>query len=169
VREKKAKEAEMRKENKRGREAERLSREAGLPEDSDRELSPPPPEGKARKSKRIVEKIQKGIIYDKYKHLHSPIMSPGRRRNNGRMSLLGGGGGIHGCSVPNDIVPKKNVKLHLSRDLETQTKEQKERPGLHSLPLSCVELILKHYAKIEGTEELTAIRNKLIKNLEKNK
>jgi len=28
---------------------------------------------------------------------------------------------------------------------------------------------LKHYAKIEGTEELTAIRNKLIKNLEKNK
>jgi len=101
--------------------------------------------------------------------LHSPIMSPGRRRNNGRMSLLGGGGGIHGCSVPNDIVPKKNVKLHLSRDLETQTKEQKERPGLHSLPLSCVELILKHYAKIEGTEELTAIRNKLIKNLEKNK
>ena len=152
-------------ENKRGR----LSREAGLPEDSDRELSPPPPEGKTRKSKRIVEKIQKGIIYDKYKHLHSPIMSPGRRRNNGRMSLLGGGGGIHGCSVPNDIVPKKNVKLHLSRDLETQTKEQKERPGLHSLPLSCVELILKHYAKIEGTEELTAIRNKLIKNLEKNK
>ena len=169
VREKKAKEAEMRKENKRGREAERLSREAGLPEDSDRELSPPPPEEKTRKSKRIVEKIQKGIIYDKYKHLHSPIMSPGRRRNNGRMSLLGGGGGIHGCSVPNDIVPKKNVKLHLSRDLETQTKEQKERPGLHSLPLSCVELILKHYAKIEGTEELTAIRNKLIKNLEKNK
>ena len=71
-------------ENKRGREAERLSREAGLPEDSDRELSPPPPEGKARKSKRIVEKIQKGIIYDKYKHLHSPILSPGRRRNNGK-------------------------------------------------------------------------------------
>jgi len=168
VREKKAKEAEMRKENKRGREAERLSREAGLPDDSDRELSPPPPEGKARKSKRIVEKIQKGIIYDKYKHLHSPIMSPGRRKN-GRMSLLGGGGGIYGCSVPNDIVPKKNVKLHLNRDLETQTKEQKERPGLHSLPLNCVELILKHYAKIEGTEELTAIRNKLIKNLEKNK
>ena len=67
-------------ENKRGR----LSREAGLPEDSDRELSPPPPEGKTRKSKRIVEKIQKGIIYDKYKHLHSPIMSPGRRRNNGK-------------------------------------------------------------------------------------
>ena len=168
VREKKAKEAEMRKENKRGREAERLSREAGLPDDSDRELSPPPPEGKARKSKRIVEKIQKGIIYDKYKHLHSPIISPGRRRNNGRMSLLGGGG-IYGCSVPNDIVPKKNVQLHLKRDLETQTKEQKERPGLHSLPLKCVELVLKHYAKIEGTEELTAIRNKLIKNLEKNK
>ena len=72
-------------ENKRGREAERLSREAGLPEDSDRELSPPPPpEGKTRKSKRIVEKIQKGITYDKYKHLHSPILSPGRRRNNGK-------------------------------------------------------------------------------------
>ncbi|CAL6329038.1 unnamed protein product [Bathycoccus prasinos] len=71
-------------ENKRGREAERLSREAGLPEDSDRELSPPPPEGKTRKSKRIVEKIQKGITYDKYKHFHSPFMSPGRLRNNGK-------------------------------------------------------------------------------------
>ena len=74
-------------ENKRGREAERLSREAGLPEDSDRELAPPPPEGKTRKSKRIVEKIQKGIIYDKYKHLRPPIMSPGRRRNNGKKGV----------------------------------------------------------------------------------
>ena len=169
VREKKAKEAELRKEQKRGREAERLQREAGLPEDSDRELSPPPPEGKARKSKRIVEKIQKGIIYDKYKHLHSPIMSPGRRNRNGRMSLLGGGGGIYGCSVPNDITIKKGIVLQANRNFETMTQEQKDKPGLHSLPPNCLELILKHYAKIEGTEELTAIRNKIIKNLEKNK
>ena len=85
-------------ENKRGREAERLSREAGLPEDSDRELSPPPPpEGKTRKSKRIVEKIQKGIIYDKYKHLRSPIMSPGRRRNNGKKGVKRKRG--HECDV----------------------------------------------------------------------
>ena len=85
-------------ENKRGREAERLSREAGLPEDSDRELSPPPPpEGKTRKSKRIVEKIQKGIIYDKYKHLHSPILSPGRRRNNGKKGVKRKRG--HECDV----------------------------------------------------------------------
>ena len=63
---------------------------------------------------------------------------------------------------------RRKTSVTLKRDLESK-KEQKERPGLHSLPLNCVELVLKHYAKIEGTEELTAIRNKLIKNLEKNK
>ena len=119
VREKKAKEAEMRKENKRGREAERLSREAGLPEDSDRELSPPPPEGKTRKSKRIVEKIQKGIIYDKYKHLRSPIMSPGRRRNNGKKGVKRKRG--HECDVCEKVF---GYPSHLARHMRTHTKEK---------------------------------------------
>ena len=85
------------------------------------------------------------------------------------MSLLGGGGGIYGCSVPNDITIKKGIVLQANRNFETMTQEQKDKPGLHSLPPNCLELILKHYSKIEGTEELTAIRNKIIKNLEKNK
>ena len=82
------------------------------------------------------------------------------------MSLLGG---TYSSSVPNEIKPKKNVALKAFRDLELMTKEQKEKVGLHSLPVNCLELILKHYAKIEGSEELVAIRNKLIKNLEKSK
>ena len=106
-------------ENKRGREAERLSREAGLPEDSDRELSPPPPEGKTRKSKRIVEKIQKGIIYDKYKHLRSPILSPGRRRNNGKKGVKRKRG--HECDVCEKVF---GYPSHLARHMRTHTKEK---------------------------------------------
>ena len=102
-------------ENKRGR----LSREAGLPEDSDRELSPPPPEGKARKSKRIVEKIQKGIIYDKYKHLRSPILSPGRRRNNGKKGVKRKRG--HECDVCEKVF---GYPSHLARHMRTHTKEK---------------------------------------------
>jgi hypothetical protein len=102
-------------ENKRGR----LSREAGLPEDSDRELSPPPPEGKTRKSKRIVEKIQKGIIYDKYKHLRSPILSPGRRRNNGKKGVKRKRG--HECDFCEKVFryPSK-----LAEHMRTHTKEK---------------------------------------------
>ena len=62
-----------------------VSREAGLPEDSDRELS----RRRRRKEKRespnaSSRKSKKASLYDKYKHLHSPILSPGRRRNNGK-------------------------------------------------------------------------------------
>jgi hypothetical protein len=102
-------------ENKRGR----LSREAGLPEDSDRELSPPPPEGKTRKSKRIVEKIQKGIIYDKYKHLRSPILSPGRRRNNGKKGVKRKRG--HECDVCEKVF---GYPSHLARHMHTHTNEK---------------------------------------------
>ena len=108
-------------ENKRGREAERLSREAGLPEDSDRELSPPPPpEGKTRKSKRIVEKIQKGIIYDKYKHLRSPILSPGRRRNN-RKKGVKRKRTQQECDVCKKVFAKPS---DLTRHVRTHTKEK---------------------------------------------
>jgi stress-induced morphogen len=102
-------------ENKRGR----LSREAGLPEDSDREPAPPPPEGKTRKSKRIVEKIQKGIIYDKYKHLRSPILSPGRRRNNGKKGVKRKRG--HECDFCEKVFryPSK-----LAEHMRTHTKEK---------------------------------------------
>ena len=102
-------------ENKRGR----LSREAGLPEDSDREPAPPPPEGKTRKSKRIVEKIQKGIIYDKYKHLRSPILSPGRRRNNGKKGVKRKRG--HECDVCEKVF---GYPSHLARHMHTHTNEK---------------------------------------------
>ena len=160
VREKKAKEAEMRKENKRGREAERLSREelvyrkiqtenfrrrgSGEKVQAHRRENPKRHHLRQIQALALANNVpgkttkQRTHVLIRWRWWHSRVFSPKRHR------------------------PEEERQVTLEQRFRRHKRRAKERPGLHSLPLSCVELILKHYAKIEGTEELTAIRNKLI-------
>jgi hypothetical protein len=120
--------------------------------------SPPPSFNKRRASARIVAKVNRGIVYNRYKTLASPLGLLGRGRMRMTRSM---------STVDNDLPPKLERKLVLTRDEHKLSPLCSERTGLHSLPANVIELIIAHYAVQEGNAELNLIRESLVKSLAK--
>ena len=122
--------------------------------------SPPPSFRKRRASARITTKVNRGIVYNRYRSLTSP---DGLGRG-GRMRMTRSMG-----TVDNDLPAKKNVNLTISRDESKMSPLCAERVGLHSLPANVIELIILKYATQEGDAELNQIREFLVKSLTKSR
>lgn len=117
--------------------------------------SPPPSFNKRRASARITAKVNRGIIYNRYRSLHSPGGTVGLRMRMTRSM----------STVDEDVPPKPGRKLVLNRDVSKMSPLCAERIGLHSLPANCIEKIIAHFAVQEGTAELNVIREALMKSL----
>lgn len=152
AREAKANKDEIESRGKRGRAEERDY--SNTPRESP---SPPPSFQKRRASARIVAKVNRGIVYNRYRSLNSPDgMGRGRMRMTRSMS-----------TVDNDRPEKPGRKLEFKRDPSKMSQFCAERVGLHSLPANVVEKIIAHYAVQEGVAELNQIRESLVKSLAK--
>jgi len=117
--------------------------------------SPPPSFNKRRASARITAKVNRGIIYNRYRSLQSPDGAlGGRMRMTRSMS-----------TVDDELPPKLGKKLVLHRDAAKMSPLCSERIGLHSLPANCIEKIIAHFAVQEGIAELNVIRETLMKSL----
>jgi len=122
--------------------------------------SPPPSFNKRRASARITAKVNRGIVYNRYRSLTSPdgLVRGGRMRMTRSMG-----------TVDNDLPAKPDRALVLLRDEAKMSPQCAERVGLHSLPANVLERIISHYAAQEGIYELNQIRESLVKSLTKNR
>ena len=120
--------------------------------------SPPPSFNKRRASARIIAKVNRGIVYNRFRSLSSPDgLARGRMRMTRSMS-----------TVSNDLPAKPKNKLILNRDSNKMSPNCAERIGLHSLPADVLQRVIAHYSVQEGKAELNQIRESLIKSLRKN-
>ena len=120
--------------------------------------SPPPSFNKRRASARIVAKVNRGIVYNRYRSLASPDgISRGRMRMTRSMS-----------TVDDTLPAKPDRKFLINRDEGKMSPLCAERIGLHSLPAVALEKIIACYSAQEGVAELNQIRESLIKSLIKN-
>ena len=120
--------------------------------------SPPPSFNKRRASARIIAKVNRGIVYNRFRSLSSPDgLARGRMRMTRSMS-----------TVSNDLPAKPKNKLILNRDSNKMSPNCAERIGLHSLPADVLQRVIAHYSVQEGKAELNQIRESLIKSLLKN-
>jgi len=120
--------------------------------------SPPPSFNKRRASARIVAKVNRGIVYNRYRSLASPDgLSRGRMRMTRSMS-----------TVDDTLPAKPDRKFLINRDEGKMSPLCAERIGLHSLPAVALEKIIACYSAQEGVAELNQIRESLIKSLIKN-
>ena len=117
--------------------------------------SPPPSFNKRRASARITAKVNRGIIYNRYRSLQSPDGAHGGRMRMTRSM----------STVDDELPPKQGKVLVLIRDATKMSPLCSERIGLHSLPANCIEKIIAHFAVQEGNAELNVIRETLMKSL----
>ena len=118
--------------------------------------SPPPSFNKRRASARIVAKVNRGIVYNRYRSLASPdgLARGGRMRMTRSMS-----------TVDDTLPAKPDRKFVINRDDGKMSPQCAERIGLHSLPAVALEKIIACYSAQEGVAELNQIRESLIKSL----